>query len=158
MCLSVLSAFVWNRTGLVLQRLSWLIQFLSLYFLWLILLLHLLHVEVQRKTLVYGCHFSDVNWVCGWSEKIFQIHACVKSCCLGEQMVQVITDYGLCCYCWKQLWLSFLCVASLIFQVFAGGCCHFVFISDSICCIKPSALHHGGFCFSFLFGFSFIQI
>lgn len=114
--------------------------------------------EVQRKTLDPCCHFSDVNWVCAWSGRVFRSHAYVKSCFLGEQMVQVITSYGLCCCCWKQLWLNFLCVAALNFQVFAGGCCRFVFISDSICCRRSSALHHGGFCSSFLFGFSFIQI
>ena len=100
--------------------------------------------------------FSNVNWVYAWSERIFQSHACVKSCYLGEQMVQVITSYGLCCYCWEQLWLRFLCVACLNFQVSAGGCCHFVFISGSVCCRRSSALHHGGFCSSFLFGFHFI--
>lgn len=102
--------------------------------------------------------FSNVNQVYAWSERIFQSQAYVKSCYLGQQMVQVIASCGLCCSCWEQLWLRFLCVASLNFQVFAGGCCHFVFVSDSKCRRRSSARHHGGFCSSFLFSFPFIWI
>lgn len=102
--------------------------------------------------------FCGVDWVYAWNERTFPSHVSIKSCCLGEQMVQVIVSYGLCCYCWEQLWLYFICVASLNFQEFAGGCCHFMFISDSVCCRRFSALHYGCFCSSFLFGFPFIQI
>lgn len=42
--------------------------------------------------------------------------------------------------------LSLYCILNL--QELAGGCYHFMFTSDSVCCRRYLTLHCGGFCSS----------